>query len=481
MKHFPIYLKVTDKRICIIGNEDDAVAKARLVAKSEALVEIYASAPEEGLSALIKNMTDKGTGQAIKHYPRAFDASDRDDEARPPIAFVYLTGPDASLMALFTAAHIPFCVIDNLAASTFTTPAIIDRAPLSIAIGTEGQAPVLARLLKKEFEERLPQSYGVLARVAGALREKVGAQLLAPQARDFWARYFEGAHSQMDGAGAHAHGEYLLAEMGGAPQAQPPVWFVGAGPGSPDLLTMQARRLLHEADIILHDRLVPPAILELCRREAEVIEVGKKGFEASWRQADINALMVAKAQTGQKLVRLKSGDATIFGRLDEEITALDGYNIPFEIAAGLTSASAGAAQMGASLTKRGRNSGFRILTGHDVNGYADHDWREMAKGLREDDFTAAVYMSVRAASYLSGRLIMHGAPPQIKVTIAENISRKDEGWLVTSLGDLPRAIAQADITGPALIYLGLAPHQAHLANLRPLAWKEALPHVTEQA
>lgn len=109
----------------------------------------------------------------------------------------------------------------------------------------------------------------------------------------------------MDGAGAHAHGEYLLAEMGGAPQAQPPVWFVGAGPGSPDLLTMQARRLLHEADIILHDRLVPPAILELCRREAEVIEVGKKGFEASWRQADINALMVAKAQTGQKLVRLK--------------------------------------------------------------------------------------------------------------------------------------------------------------------------------
>lgn len=185
MKHFPIYLKVTDKRICIIGNEDDAVAKARLVAKSEALVEIYASAPEEGLSAFIKNMTDKGAGQAIKHYPRAFDASDRDDEARPPIAFVYLTGPDASLMALFTAAHIPFCVIDNLAASTFTTPAIIDRAPLSIAIGTEGQAPVLARLLKKEFEERLPQSYGVLARVAGALREKVGAQILAPQARDF--------------------------------------------------------------------------------------------------------------------------------------------------------------------------------------------------------------------------------------------------------------------------------------------------------
>lgn len=482
MKHFPLYLKVTDKRICLIGNDDDAVAKARLVAKSEAEIEIYSPMPEKGLAHYLAE-----NGDSVTHYRRAFGHDDMTDSARPAIAFVYLTDADEDVMALLQAAHIPYCVIDNLAQSSFITPAIIDRAPVVIAVGTEGTAPVLARRLKKDLEDRLPQSFGSLARVAGTLRDKISAVLSPLERRHFWSRYFDAAHDKMTDKGAHAHADALLKEMANGQNKgaknTPFVWFVSAGPGCPDLLTMQARRILHEADVILHDRLVPPPILELCRREAEVIEVGKSGFGPSWRQDDINALLAQKAKAGLSVVRLKSGDAGVFGRLDEEIASLDEKQIGFKIAPGLTSATAGAASMGASLTKRGRNTGYRMITGHDVNGYADHDWREMAKALRQNSMTASVYMSVRAAPYLAGRLLMHGAPHALPVTVAENISRDKEGWLVTTLGTLAQDIKRAEISGPAIIYLGLVPHQARAADLSqiPLMTEEEQAHVSQHA
>ena len=378
-------------------------------------------------------------------------------------------------------------MIDNLAQSSFITPAIIDRAPVVIAVGTEGTAPVLARRLKQDLEERLPQSFGALARVAGTLRDKISAVLSPLERRHFWSRYFDAAHDKITDKGAHAHADALLEEMAyssnkGA-KNKPFVWFVSAGPGCPDLWTMQARRILHEADVILHDRLVPPPILELCRCEAEVIEVGKTGFGPSWRQDDIDVLLAQKAKAGLSVVRLKSGDAGIFGRLDEEIASLDEKQIGFKIAPGLTSATAGAASMGASLTKRGRNTGYRMITGHDVNGYANHDWRVMAKALQQNSMTVSVYMSVRAAPYLAGRLLMHGAPHEMPVTIAENISRDNEAWLVTTLGALAQDIKRAEISGPAIIYLGLVPHQARAAKLShiPLMSEEEQAHVSQHA
>ena len=181
--------------------------------------------------------------------------------------------------------------------------------------------------------------------------------------------------------------------------------LVGAGPGDPELLTLKARRLLHEADVVIHDRLVPEAILELARREATIVEVGKNAYGPSWKQADINALMVRHAQAGATVVRLKGGDPAVFGRLDEEIEALEAAGIAYGVVPGVTSASAAAAAIGQSLTKRGRNSSFRVLTGHDVDGFAEHDWRELAK----PGATAAIYMGVKAATFLRGRLLMHGA------------------------------------------------------------------------
>ena len=477
MNHFPIYIKTADKRVCIIGNGDNAVAKARLVGKSEAVIEIYADAPDAALKDFIKAASD-----SLIHQSRNFTADDIDDGARLPIAFAYLTDIDQRVMAELSDAHIPYCVIDNLAASRFTTPALIDRTPLTIAIGTEGQSPVLARRLKRELEERLPQSYGALAKVAGALRAIVAKTLPPAQRRHFWARYFDDAHPQMREDSAYAHAQTLFSEFAADKVVSPkPVWFVSAGPGSADLLTMQARRLLDRADVVLHDRLVSQDVLELCRREADIIEVGKTGFGDSWQQADINALLVKHAKSGRHIVRLKSGDATIFGRLDEEIQVLHAEGVPFEVAPGITSASAGAAIMGASLTKRGRNKAYRILTGHDVSGFADYDWHEMATSLIDGRMTASVYMSVRAAPYMAGRLLMHGAPAQTKVTIAENITRTDERWLVLTLAQLPIVISEKGINGPAIIYLGLTPHEARFSGHHPAFVKQEAYYATEQA
>ena len=459
MNYFPIYMKMTNKRVVLIGNDDDIIAKARLVMKSSALIEIYADQPCEALSSFIES-------QPVRHFARAFTADDINVKEARAIAFAYLDDEDEAIETLLSQHHIPFCVIDNLAASQFTTAALVDRAPLTIAIGTEGTAPILARKIKADLEARLPQSLGVIAKIAGGLRHFVHQQIKPQQRRDFWRAYFDKTDYQPasieEQATDFAH--QLVSEFQKDKQIdkQNSVWFVGAGPGDPELLTLKARRVLHNADVILHDRLVDPRILELCRREAEIIEVGKKAFAASWKQIDINQLLVSKAQNGGQVVRLKSGDSGVFGRLDEEIDALDKAGISFEIVPGLTTANVAAAQMGISLTKRGRNRVFQFLTAHDVKGYAEHNWRDMARSLNEGEMASAIYMGVRSAPYLSGRLLMHGASPQTEVTVAEHVSRDNERWLSTTLSNLAADMTSAQITGPAVIFLGLSPHQSRL-------------------
>jgi len=234
------------------------------------------------------------------------------------------------------------------------------------------------------------------------------------------------------------------------------VALISAGPGDPELLTLKARKALHEADVVIHDRLVSPEILELARREAIVIEVGKTPFGPAWKQSDIDALIVEHAAGGAHVARLKSGDPVVFGRLDEEMDALDAAGIPFTIVPGITAASAAAATIGASWTKRGRNASFRLLTGHDVAGFAEQDWR----GLAQPGQAAAIYMGVRAARFLAGRLLMHGAAADTPVTAIENVSRADQKIVATTLARLPDTLAEAGITGPAILFLGLSPRQA---------------------
>jgi uroporphyrin-III C-methyltransferase/precorrin-2 dehydrogenase/sirohydrochlorin ferrochelatase len=217
--------------------------------------------------------------------------------------------------------------------------------------------------------------------------------------------------------------------------------------------------LLHEADVVIHDRLVPSPILELARREATILEAGKTAYGPSWRQEEINALLVRYARAGATVVRLKGGDPAIFGRLDEEIEALEVAGVGYAVVPGVTAASAAAAAIGQSLTRRGRNSSFRVLTGHDVDGFAEHEWRELAR----PGATAAIYMGVKAATFVRGRLLMHGAAASTPVTAVENAGRPGQRVIATTLIDLPQALAEAAPEGPVTILLGLEPRAAALA------------------
>lgn len=241
--------------------------------------------------------------------------------------------------------------------------------------------------------------------------------------------------------------------------AQGQIAFVGAGPGDPGLLTLHAVRALEAADVILHDRLVSDQILDLAGAQAQKIYVGKKGFGASVAQDDINAQMIAQAQAGKSVVRLKAGDPTVYGRLDEEIDAAQEAGIDWSIIPGITAASAAVAEIGQSLTKRGRNAALQFLTAHDMQGFADHDWRRLA----QNGSVAAIYMGKKAAHFVQGRLLMHGANAATPITVIENASRPDQVILTTTIGAFSADLAAAALTGPAITFLGLAPRAAQAA------------------
>ncbi|MDO8882343.1 MAG: uroporphyrinogen-III C-methyltransferase [Pseudotabrizicola sp.] len=234
----------------------------------------------------------------------------------------------------------------------------------------------------------------------------------------------------------------------------PVVAFIGAGPGAAEHLTLGAYRAMQEADVVIHDRLVGDEVLALIPATALRVDAGKEGFGPTTPQSAINATLVAHAMTGARVVRLKGGDCGIFGRLDEEMDALTDAGITFRILPGLTSATVAAAQIGQSLTKRGRNASLRILTGHDMAGFAEQDWRGMARPGE----VAAIYMGKKSARFIQGRLMMHGTAPGTDVTIVENVSRPDQRIIGTTLAHLPEAIAICD--GPAVILFGLAPRAA---------------------
>lgn len=241
------------------------------------------------------------------------------------------------------------------------------------------------------------------------------------------------------------------------PPALSAVAFVGAGPGAAQHLTLGAYQALQGADVVIHDRLVGAEVLALIPAQVRRVDVGKEGFGPSTAQTDINAVLVAEALTGARVVRLKGGDCGIFGRLDEEIEALEANRIPFTILPGLTTATVAAAEIGQSLTKRGRNASLRIITGHDMAGFAEQDWR----GLARVGEVAAIYMGKKSARFIQGRLMMHGADAETPVTLVENVSRADQRILAATLATLPDAVSL--IEGPAVILFGLAPRDATLA------------------
>ena len=460
MRHFPIYLDLTGRQVVVSGAGECAVSKLRLLLKTGADIAVFGTEPARQVLEWVaagritlarRALADGDVDGAIILY-----AANEDD------------AEDARAADIGRNAGALVNIVDNLDDSHFITPAIVDRDPVTIAIGTEGAAPVLARRIKADIEERLPASLGLLTRIGQAFRERAALLPMGRKRRDFWTRYYSGegdAALKQDGeAGARAKLEELLTDAIEARPRDGHVALIGAGPGDPDLLTVKARRLIHEADVVLHDRLVPQAIIELARREAVIVETGKTGYGPSWTQQDINALTVNHARKGAQVVRLKSGDPAIFGRLDEELDALDEAGISWEIVPGITAASAAAASSGLSLTKRGRNSSVRFLTGRDIEGFAEHDWRDLAHPRAG----AAIYMGVRAATFLRGRLMMHGAAADTPVTVVENASRPDQKTIATTLLALPDALSAAGVTGPAVLLYGMEARKAAQVATNPI-------------
>lgn len=461
MNHFPIFLNLAARHVLIVGSGEVALAKLRLLARSAARITVFAPAPERALSATASEL-----GARLQHrLPEANDLAGA--------ALVYAAAGDAvaddRTANLARAAGVLLNVVDDLAASDFITPALVDRDPVVVAIGTEGAAPVLARAIKRDLEERLPAGLGTLARAAKGFRPR--AEALAPgrARRAFWAEYHLRAGPEALARGGDAALPGTLAALLDRHLAATPapgrVDLVGAGPGDPELLTLRARRLLDEADVVIHDRLVPQPILELARREAILVSVGKEGFGPATPQAEINDTMIAHAKGGALVVRLKAGDPTVFARLDEEIEALETAGIPWAVVPGITAASAAAAALGTSLTRRERNSELRLLTAHDLRGFAEHDWRALAR----PGAVAAIYMGKRAARFLQGRLLMHGADPAALVTAVENASRPDQRIHAAPLGSLADDLERAAPAGPVVLMLGLAGRAATAALPGPQA------------
>ncbi|WP_210527775.1 siroheme synthase CysG [Rubellimicrobium arenae] len=459
MQHFPVFMAVKGRRIVVSGGGDAALAKLRLLLKTEARIEVYAPEAEPE----IVQWANEGR---ITLYRRAIGAADL-----MGAVLAYGADEDDLLDARFAAfaaeTRVPHNIVDNLEDSGFITPAIVDRDPVVVAIGTEGAAPVLARAIKADLEARLPSSLGFLTRVGRSFRQAAEQLPFGRRRRDFWADYYGQVGPQAmsrggEGAVAPALARLLADHLTDAPR-KGHVDFVGAGPGDPDLLTVRARRALDAADVVIHDRLVTPAILDLARREAVIIDAGKEGFGPSTPQAEIDALIVKHAGKGRHVVRLKGGDPTVFGRLDEEVEAVEAAGISFAIIPGITAASAAVAAIGQSLTRRGRNSSVRLLTGHDVKGFADHDWKALARPGE----VAAIYMGKSSARFVQGRLLMHGCDPQTPVTVVENASRADQRILSTTVAEMEPAMSEARLDGPALTFIGLAPRaaQADIRNL----------------
>ena len=450
MQYLPIHFDTRGASILIVGGGAAAEAKLRTLLKTEA--DLLVVAPE--VSSEIERWASQ---DKIQHVARDFEVTDLDG-----VSLVYAATEDdahnGEIADMAAARQILANAADYKEACRFITPALVDRAPVTVSIGTEGTSPALARALKADLEARLPLETGAFALKTNSLRKKVKALLpdLADRQR-FWARIFGGkdltAQLRLSASDLEAQ---VQAELNSVDKEAGKVLLVGAGPGDPDMLTSAARRALHAADVIVYDRLVSDGVMELGRREAEYIYVGKTPGEPSIGQKAINEILIEKATKGLAVVRLKSGDPLIFGRADEEIDALQAVNIPIQIIPGITSAAAAAAAINASLTTRGTNKAISLLTGHDAKGFAEQDWASLARpGGR-----AAVYMGVGAARFIQGRLMLHGAEADRPVTVVENASRSNQIITYTSLKNLPEDIAAAGIKGPAILLIGYAERRA---------------------
>jgi uroporphyrin-III C-methyltransferase/precorrin-2 dehydrogenase/sirohydrochlorin ferrochelatase len=441
---FPVFMKVEGRRVVVVGNGDEALAKARLMVQSSAVLTIIADAPEPELR---RWAASNGVTLLETRYAPGLIAG-----ATLVFAATGEEAPDTQIVEDARAAGICVNAVDRPELCDFFTPALVNRAPVAIAIGTEGAGPVLAQMIRTRIDRMLSPSLGRLATLAATYRAAVETLLPKGAARrGYWNEFFSGAPARAMEVGhfddAQAAADELLARRGAA---EGHVALVGAGPGAEDLLTLRAHRLLMEADVVVHDALVPEAVIAMGRRDAERIGVGKRKGCHSKSQAEINDLLVELGRAGRRVVRLKSGDPLVFGRAGEEMAALRAAGVSYEVVPGVTAAFAAAADFELPLTLRGVASSMVFTTGHDLKGGTLPDWAKLAIA----GATVAVYMGRSIAAEVATRLIEAGLSPDTAVAVVENASLASKRLFHGTLADLPALESRQDLAGPVMTIIG---------------------------
>lgn len=457
MAAFPAFFEFSARPLLVIGGGEAAARKVRLLLQAEAAVTVLAEELNDELAGLlraglIQQLTPPASAGKIQGFR---------------FVVVAVESGDAGALAHMARGAGAFVnVVDQPGLSDFTMPAIVRRGDIVVGIGSGGTAPLLASRIRAEIEALLPPRLGELARLAGSFRGQV-ARLLpdADARRRFWQRLLDGPVAAQSLAGDEAGAREGILRLLNRPQeaAQGVVYLVGAGPGDPDLLTLAAQRALARADVIFHDDLVAPAILDRARRDATRISVGKRHGTTRISQDDINRLLLQAAQDGKLVVRLKSGDPFVFGRGGEEAEYLGGHGIAVVAVPGITAALGCAAAAGISLTHREAASALTLVTGHLQDGGADAGHWTARLGGGE---TVVVYMGLRQAPEITANLLSRGTRPDLPVAIIENGTRPDQQVSAGMLRSLPD-LARRHGDGPALLVLGAVAAHARITLPAP--------------
>ncbi len=449
MDYLPIFLNVQGTPTVVVGGGFLAARKAELLLRAGCRLTVLAPILGEDLVRLTEthdfvHKTGELTAADLAGCVVAFGCS-------------HERAINRKLCELAAAAGVLVNITDQPDSCDFIMPAVVDRSPLLVAVASGGTAPLLSRMLKARFETTIPAAYGRLAEFAGSYRERI--KELIPnmtRRRRFWETMIAGPVAEHIYSGQIGQAEALLdrlldeAASGGDKPPLGEVYLVGAGPGDPDLLTFRALRLMQQADVVLYDRLIGDGILNLVRRDASRIYVGKRAQEHTLSQQEIGQMLVRLAQEGKRVLRLKAGDPFMFGRGGEEIEALSAHGITFQVIPGVTAAAGCAAYAGIPLTHRDHAQACIFVTGHSKDGAPDLNWDTLIQPRQ----TVVVYMGLASLGLITAGFISHGADPATPAAVVENGTREGQRVICGTLASLPGKTAQAGIRSPALIIVG---------------------------
>ena len=445
MQYLPVCLQLRNAPVVLVGAGTVATRKARLLLRAGADLTVVAPRISAELEALLGQYG--GNWQASEYRETDLHGRQLVVAATPHQSVNQQVHADAR------ALNLPVNVVDSPELCSFIFPSIVDRDPLLIAISSSGRSPVLARQLRRKIEAMIPGAYGRLAEFAGRFREQVKSAIPSDTPRRlFWEQALEGTIAEQVLGGRENRAEELLMEqledVEGLHSGE--VYLIGAGPGDPDLLTFKAARLLQNADVVLYDRLVSEPILEMARRDAERIYVGKKRADHAVPQLEINQLLVDLARQGKRVVRLKGGDPFIFGRGGEEIELLTQNKVPFQVVPGITAANGAACYSGIPLTHRDHAQSVRFVTGHLKDGTINLEWSQ----FRSETETLVFYMGLMGLPTICKKLQEVGRRAETPVALVERATSRDQRVLTGTLATITGVVEREKPRAPTLIIVG---------------------------